>query len=62
MTIEHKECKECTPKFDLGEVTRLKMTTAEIRSKYPRFEGTCGTCNYTGIKYASQAQYVFGDY
>ena len=62
LSDEQKECKECTPEFDEEEVERLKMGPYAIRKKYPRFEGTCSTCGYFGIKYASYKQYIYGDY
>ena len=38
------------------------MSSAEVKNKYPRFQGTCKVCGYTGIKYASNEQYIYGDY
>lgn len=56
------DCKDCLPEFDEEEVERLRLGPNEIRKKYPRFDGTCQTCGYRGIKYASYKQYIYGDY
>ena len=59
---QQDECKVCLPDFDIEHVRKYQLTWVEVRKKYPRFNGTCKACGYHGIKYASTAQYVFGDY
>jgi hypothetical protein len=59
---EQRDCKDCLPEFNEEEVERLQMSSNDIRKKYPRFAGTCQTCGYRGIKYASYKQYIYGDY
>jgi hypothetical protein len=59
---KQRDCKDCLPAFDEEEVERLNMGSNEIRKKYPRFSGSCQTCGYCGIKYASYKQYIYGDY
>lgn len=56
------ECthEKCTPKWD--EVDAQTLSSDEVREKYPRFSGTCPDCGWYGIIYASQMQYIMGDY
>ncbi len=59
-TPEAKPCPDCLPEFD--EEAAKNLSSHEIRRRWPRFDGKCATCGYEGIRYASFAQYVYGDY
>lgn len=49
--------------FDENMAKSYRMTSNEIRSRWPRLEGTCTKgCGYHGIAYASHAHYVYGDW
>jgi hypothetical protein len=49
--------------FDKSMADRFGMTSNEIRSRWPRLEGTCRKgCGYHGIAYASYAHYIYGDW
>lgn len=53
-------CKAHTPAFDLEAA---KLTSSDvIRMRWPRFDGTCSVCGYSGIAYASYEHYVYGDW
>jgi len=39
-----------------------KLSSFEIRKRYPRFDGVCPDCNQQVIVYASMHQYIAGDY
>lgn len=44
-----------------GAVLR-HMSVEEIRKCFPRHFGTCKSCGFQGIYYASKAHYVAGDW
>jgi hypothetical protein len=49
--------------FDKDMAERFKMTSNQIRSRWPRLEGTCRKgCGYHGIAYASYEHYIWGDW
>ena len=50
----------CLPKFDEKEAQRLGA--AEVRRRWPRFEGCCPDCGERVIMYASAAHYIAGDW
>lgn len=45
------DCTKCRPDFD--EDLPDDMPDGEVRRRWPRFEGTCPACGFTGIRYAS---------
>jgi hypothetical protein len=48
------------PAFDQDAAEHL--TVAEIRKRWPRFEGICSGCGKRLIMYASAEHYVYGDW
>ena len=42
--------------------TLNEMSVADIRKKYPRFEGTCQDCGARMILYGSVMHYILGDW
>jgi hypothetical protein len=58
--------KRADPKCNHGivfdEEAAKTMTIAEIRQKFPRLDGICTKCGWSGIYYASTAHYVYGDW
>jgi hypothetical protein len=38
------------------------LPAAEVRERWPRFFGTCPTCGWEGIAYASREHYYSGDW
>ena len=59
---EPKDCKhpKCMPKWD--EKACEGKTAAWVREHFPRFAGVCPDCGVQLIMYASEAQYICGDY
>jgi hypothetical protein len=58
-------CVECDHGigFDKDTADRFRMSSNEVRSRWPRLEGTCRKgCGYHGIAYASHAHYIYGDW
>lgn len=53
-------CPGCVPAFN--ELAAMELTTAEVRRIYPRFNGHCDVCQYSGVKYASYMHYICGDW
>lgn len=50
-------------RFDKDMAEGFRMTSAEIKNRWPRLEGECTKgCGYRGIAYASFAHYVYGDW
>lgn len=75
--IDHNKCTAHIPAFDEAEATKVlgvwqptcdkewvfgNPASAEVRRRWPRFSGTCSSCGYVGIQYASMAHYTLGDW
>jgi len=45
-----------------NEEDAKKLSTEEIREKYPRYRGMCIDCKAQVILYASFAHYLYGDW
>ncbi len=54
------ECTNHGVTFD--EAAAEGLSTAEIRTRWPRLDGKCPKCCYFGIAYASMAHFVYGDW
>jgi hypothetical protein len=52
----------CTHGVTFDEEASKNMSSSEVRVKYPRFQGTCTLCGYTGIYYASVMHFLRGDW
>lgn len=49
--------------FDAAQARRFRMTTTEIRERWPRLSGEClKGCGYSGVYYASLEHYAYGDW
>ena len=53
-------CSVCEPQFD--EQKAKGLSAREVRRLYPRFSGACKACGFVGVRYASWAHYVGGDW
>lgn len=56
------ECQTCKVEFDLDLASTLGLESYEVRNRWPRWFGKCNDCGYEGIRYASFAHYVYGDW
>lgn len=54
--------EKCVPKIDISDDELAKLTTEEVRQRYPRFDGQCPDCGQRVIFYASNMHYIAGDY
>lgn len=52
----------CTHGIGFDEAAARGLDKYEVRKHWPRFDGTCKHCGYTGIYYASYAHYIAGDW
>ena len=59
MSDEKPKCDHGV-KFD-SEAAKT-MTTQQVHERFPRFDGTCPTCGWSGIAYASWEHFVAGDW
>lgn len=48
------------PTFD--STTAASLTPAEVRRRYPRFDGVCADCGALVIVYACADHYIAGDW
>ena len=58
-TITRRTCNHGIT-FAMDEAEGL--SAAEVRKRWPRFDGTCEQCGFYGVAYASFGHYVMGDW
>lgn len=57
-----KDPATCSHGIHFDEVRSQTLDASEVRRRWPRFFGTCASCGYKGIYYASYAHYISGDW
>ena len=62
MSEPNEPATECNHGTTFDEVAAAGLDAQEVRKRWPRFSGTCKTCGYNGIYYASYMHYLSGDW
>lgn len=57
-----EDCKHTCVMPEFNEIEARRLSTAEVRKRWPRFMGICPTCGEQVILYASMGHYIHGDW